>query len=131
MIDGCRVVALLPVGGAGSRLWPLSVDALPKPFLKLIRPHSLYQMSLARLAAAGVDEVVVVANAALEALVCDQAAEIGAPRPRLVLEPFPRDSGPAIAAGVAAVLEAHPPDTIVVAAPGDHSIQDHGAFARA
>ena len=94
MIDGRRVVALLPVGGAGSRLWPLSADALPKPFLKLLGPHSLYQMTLARLAAAAVDEVVVIANATLEPLVRDQAAEIGRPLPALLLEPFARDSGP-------------------------------------
>jgi mannose-1-phosphate guanylyltransferase/mannose-6-phosphate isomerase len=131
MIEGRRVVALLPVGGAGSRLWPLSADALPKPFLKLLGPRSLYQMTLARLAAAAVDEVVVIANATLEPLVRDQAAEIGRPLPALLIEPFARDSGPAIAAGVAAVLQAHPADTIVVAAPGDHLIADQDAFARA
>jgi mannose-1-phosphate guanylyltransferase/mannose-6-phosphate isomerase len=131
MIDGRRVVALLPVGGAGSRLWPLSAAALPKPFLKLVGPHSLYQLTLARLAASAVDEVIVIANATLEALVRDQAAEIGRPLSGLLLEPFPRDSGPAIAAGVAAALQAHPPETIVIAAPGDHLIPDEGAFARA
>jgi mannose-1-phosphate guanylyltransferase / mannose-6-phosphate isomerase len=131
MIDGRRVVALLPVGGAGSRLWPLSADTAPKPFLKLLGPRSLYQLTLARLAAAAVDEVVVVANATLEGLVRDQAAEVGRPLPRLLLEPFARDSGPAIAAGVAAVSQGHPADTIVIAAPGDHLIPDQDAFARA
>jgi mannose-1-phosphate guanylyltransferase/mannose-6-phosphate isomerase len=131
MIEGRRVVALLPVGGAGSRLWPLSADTAPKPFLKLLGPRSLYQLTLARLAAAAVDEVVVVANATLEELVGDQAAEIGRPLPRLLLEPFARDSGPAIAAGVAAVSQGHPADTIVIAAPGDHLIPDQDAFARA
>jgi mannose-1-phosphate guanylyltransferase/mannose-6-phosphate isomerase len=131
MIHGRRVVALLPVGGAGSRLWPLSADALPKPFLKLIGPRSLYQMTLARLAAATVDEVVVIANATLDPLVRDQAAEIGKPTPKLLLEPFARDSGPAIAAGTAAVLLEHSTDTIVIATPGDHLIPDPEAFARA
>jgi mannose-1-phosphate guanylyltransferase/mannose-6-phosphate isomerase len=131
MIDGRRVVALLPVGGAGSRLWPLSAAAVPKPFLKLLGPQSLYQMTLARLAASAADEVIVIANAKLESLIRDQAAEIGRPLPGLLLEPFPRDSGPAIAAGVAAVLQGHPAETIVIAAPGDHLIPDRDAFARA
>jgi mannose-1-phosphate guanylyltransferase / mannose-6-phosphate isomerase len=131
MIDGRRVVALLPVGGAGTRLWPLSAAALPKPFLRLIGPQSLYQLTLARLAASAADEVMVVANAKLEPLIRDQAAEVERPLPALLLEPFARDSGPAIAAGVAAVLQAHPSDTIVIAAPGDHLIPDLGAFARA
>jgi mannose-1-phosphate guanylyltransferase/mannose-6-phosphate isomerase len=130
MIEGRRVVAVLPVGGAGSRLWPLSGDALPKPFLKLIGPRSLYQMTLERLAAAAVDEVIVVANTTLEPLVRGQAAEIGRSPSGLLLEPFIRDSGPAIAAGVAAVLQRHAADTIVIAAPGDHLIADQGAFAR-
>jgi mannose-1-phosphate guanylyltransferase / mannose-6-phosphate isomerase len=131
MIDGRHVVALLPVGGAGSRLWPLSAEARPKPFLKLIGPRSLYQMTLARLVVAAVDEVVVVANAGLEALIRDQAAEIGAPPPTLLFEPFARDSGPAVAAGVAAVLQRHSADTIIIAAPGDHLIPDQDSFAHA
>jgi mannose-1-phosphate guanylyltransferase/mannose-6-phosphate isomerase len=131
MIDGRRVVALLPVGGAGSRLWPLSAAGLPKPFLKLIGTQSLYQMTLARLATSSADEVIVIANTRLEPLIRDQAAEIGHSMPRFLLEPFARDSGPAIAAGVAAVLQAHPPETIVIAAPGDHLIPDEQAFGRA
>ena len=131
MIDGRRVVALLLLGGAGSRLWPASTDACPKPFLKLLGPRSLYQMSLSRLSAAGVDEIVSVANSALEQIIRGQAAEIGHPPPALVLEPFPRDSGPAIAAGVAAVLQRDPPETVVLAAPGDHLIADESAFSRA
>jgi mannose-1-phosphate guanylyltransferase/mannose-6-phosphate isomerase len=131
MIDGRRIVALLLLGGVGSRLWPASTDGCPKPFLKLLGPRSLYQMALARLSAAAADEIVVVANVALEQIIRDQAWEIGHAGPELVLEPFPRDSGPAIAAGVATVLQRHPPDTIVIAAPGDHLIPDESAFARA
>jgi mannose-1-phosphate guanylyltransferase / mannose-6-phosphate isomerase len=131
MIDGRRVVALLLLGGSGSRLWPISTAACPKPFLKILGERSLYQMALARLRAAAADEFVVVVNAGLEQLVRDQAAEIGEPAPQLVLEPMPRDSGPALAAGVAALLRRHPADTIVIAAPGDHLIPDETAFADA
>ena len=40
---------LLPVilsGGAGSRLWPVSREAMPKPFMRLGSPHSLLQRTL-------------------------------------------------------------------------------------
>ena len=42
---------LVPVilsGGSGTRLWPVSREAMPKPFMKLGSPHSLPQRTLIR-----------------------------------------------------------------------------------
>ena len=128
---GRRAVALLLSGGGGTRLWPLSTDAQPKQFLKLIGERSLYQHTLKRLAAAGISDVIVLANAAHEVQVREQAQELGLPAPAMVLEPMRRDSAAAIAAGVAAILARYPHDTVIAALPCDHLIPDEAHFARA
>ena len=38
-------VPVILSGGAGSRLWPVSREALPKPFIKLADGQSLRQMN--------------------------------------------------------------------------------------
>jgi mannose-1-phosphate guanylyltransferase len=40
----------LLAGGSGTRLWPVSRDAMPKQFLPLIDRHSTYQQALMRVA---------------------------------------------------------------------------------
>ena len=90
MIEGRRVIALLLSGGSGTRLWPVSTDAHPKQFLKLFGHRSLYQRTLARLAAAKVDDIVVVANIAHESQVRSQADGLVAFKPTIVLEPIER-----------------------------------------
>ena len=125
------MVALLLSGGGGTRLWPVSTDTHPKQFLKLLGDRSLYQQTLARLSKCGVDRIAVVANAAHLDLVQQQAAEISIAIDTLVLEPMKRDSGPAIAAGVAAIGLTEPATAIIVALPCDHLIVDDGAFHQA
>jgi mannose-1-phosphate guanylyltransferase/mannose-6-phosphate isomerase len=130
MIDGRRVIALLLSGGGGTRLWPVSTDATPKQFLKLFGQRSLYQRTVARVDAAQVDGIVVVTNVAHEPHVSSQVDGLVAIKPTVVLEPMRRDSGPAIAAGVAAIAAEHGPDAIVVALPCDHLIPGEAHFLR-
>ena len=42
------IIPILLAGGAGTRLWPVSRDALPKQFLPLIGERSSYQETLLR-----------------------------------------------------------------------------------
>ena len=42
--------AVILAGGGGTRLWPLSRRARPKPFLPLLGDESLFQLTLARIA---------------------------------------------------------------------------------
>jgi mannose-1-phosphate guanylyltransferase/mannose-6-phosphate isomerase len=125
-----KTIALLLSGGAGTRLWPMSTEAMPKQFLPLFGQRSLYQMTLARLAEAGVDSIWVAANAAHGALLRDQATALGLPAPTLILEPARRDSAAAIAAGVAAILAAEGSDVTIAALPCDHMIGDVAGFGR-
>lgn len=42
--------ALIMAGGAGTRLWPLSRERLPKPALRLYSDQSMFQIAVERLA---------------------------------------------------------------------------------
>lgn len=123
------LVALVLCGGGGTRLWPISSDARPKQFLRLLGEKTLFQSTWQRLEAAGVDETVVLTNTALEGLARADLAEIGVHDARFVLEPSRRDSGPAIAAGMAAIRNRLGDDAIVLVAASDHLVPDPIAFA--
>jgi mannose-1-phosphate guanylyltransferase/mannose-6-phosphate isomerase len=125
------LVALLLLGGAGTRLWPLSTEQRPKQFLKLFGDRSLFQLTVERLRAAGCEHLVIMTNAALASQAAGDLAEIGIPPPSMVLEPLRRDSGPAIAAGVAVIRARFGDDAIVAVMPADHLIRTDAQFATA
>src|SRR5215204_1837581 len=129
MIDGQKIIALLLVGGAGTRLWPVSTEAHPKQFLKLFGDRSLFQNTLERLSATAVDEIVIVTGAAQVLTVREQIAELGVSAPYLLLEPCRRDSAAAISAGVAWIRQEIASKAIIAVLPADHYIPDAGQFA--
>ena len=124
------LIALVLCGGGGLRLWPLSSDARPKQFLRLFGENTLFQTTYQRLEKAGVSESVILTNVKLEQLARADLQAMNETGARFVLEPDRRDSGPAIAAGVAAIRESHGEDAIVLVVASDHLIPDVDAFAR-
>lgn len=118
-------------GGSGTRLWPMSLKARPKPFLPLIGETSLFEQACARVSQAEGNagdarfaDPIIVAGAAHEALITEQMH--GAPH-RLIIEPCARNTAPAIALA-AEVLD---PDAIMLVCPSDHYIADAQAFRNA
>src|SRR3954451_6941131 len=86
------LVAIVPAGGAGTRLWPLSRAERPKFLLDLTGSgRSLLQQTIDRLTPlTGTDGVLVVTGGAHAAAVGDQLP--GLPGANLLAEPSPRDS---------------------------------------
>ena len=123
------MTAIHPVilcGGSGTRLWPLSRTALPKPFLPLVSDETLFEQAVRRVA--GDDRFaapMVVAGAAHADIIMQQLH--GAPGARLVIEPAAKNTAPAIA--LAAALLA--PDAVMLVCPSDHHIADSAAFCAA
>lgn len=121
-------VPVIPAGGVGSRLWPLSRRARPKFLLDLTGGgRSLLQSTVERLAPLADRPPIVVTGAAHEAAVREQLADAGAVR--VVAEPSPRNSMPAIALA-AALVEREAPEAIIGSFAADHLIEDQEAFAR-
>src|ERR1700742_5286832 len=122
-----RIIPLVLAGGAGTRLWPVSRDAMPKQFLPLVGEKSTYQQALMRVSSAELfGPPIVMTSEAFRFFARRQAEEIGIDA-TVVLEPVRRDSGPAIAAG-AAFARSRDPGAIVLALAGSLVILDAELF---
>jgi mannose-1-phosphate guanylyltransferase len=121
--------SVIPAGGSGTRLWPLSRSGHPKYLLPLLGEHSLLQQTRARLAdLCPAERTFVVCGPAHAASIARQLPEM--PDDNLLVEPAPRGSGPAI--GLAAVLIAqHDPNAIMGSFAADHDVADEDAFRNA
>jgi mannose-1-phosphate guanylyltransferase/mannose-6-phosphate isomerase len=122
-----KIVPILLAGGAGTRLWPVSRDALPKQFLPLVGERSTYQETLLRVADGALFErPVVITGADFRFFARRQAEELGI-EATVVIEPQRRESGPAVAAG-AAFAASRDPQAVVLALAADHIILDPDEF---
>ncbi|MFL6166744.1 MAG: mannose-1-phosphate guanylyltransferase [Ornithinibacter sp.] len=118
--------AVVPAGGAGTRLWPLSRARHPKFLLDLTGSgRSLLQATVDRLAPLTGDRVVVVTGAAHAEAVRGQLPGLSADQ--VLAEPSPRDSMAAIGLA-AAVVERRDPDAVIGSFAADHVIPDQAAF---
>ncbi len=119
--------AVIPAGGVGSRLWPLSRADAPKFLHDLTGSgHSLLRDTWDRLEPlSGADRIAVVTGRAHRAAVEMQLP--GVPDHNVFLESEPRDSTAAIGLA-AAVLQRREPDVIIGSFAADHVIRGTRLF---
>jgi mannose-1-phosphate guanylyltransferase len=122
--------AIVPAGGAGTRLWPLSRQARPKFLLDLTGSgRTLLQQTWDRLEPlATADGITVVTGAAHADAVREQLPGLSAAN--LLTEPSPRESAAAICLA-AAVIAQRNPDAVVGSFAADHLIRDVPGFRSA
>jgi len=119
-------------GGAGTRLWPLSVPDRPKQLQALTGTKTLLQEALLRVSVSdGFAMPMLIANAAHKVEIEAQLRAIGVTPAAMILEPAARNTAPAI--GLAALTAQ--PDELLLVLPSDHVVADikafHTAIARA
>lgn len=128
---------LIPVilsGGAGTRLWPVSREAHPKPFIKLADGNSLLQKTFLRaVALPGVESVLTVTNREHYFKTEDEycLCGVGNLTHDYILEPFGRNTAAAIAAAALVVVEQHGPDACLLVLAADHVITEQDKFRAA
>lgn len=126
MQDVSAIHPVILCGGSGTRLWPVSRKARPKPFLPLLSEETLFEQAVHRVA--GDDRFaapMVVAGAAHADLITAQLGDT--PGARLVIEPAAKNTAPAIALAAALI----PEDAVMLVCPSDHHIADAQAFRAA
>jgi len=129
---------LIPVilsGGAGTRLWPLSRETAPKPFMPLPDGETLLAKTAHRAASlAGVTGFVTVTNRDYYFRTKDVYAGLGADEPRdaaYLLEPFGRNTAPAVALAALLVQARYGSDAVMLVLAADHLIRDERSFGAA
>jgi mannose-1-phosphate guanylyltransferase len=123
-MDRPPIIPVILSGGTGVRLWPLSRLGRPKQLVALVPGPTLLQQTAARIADRDrFAPPLVVAGVENAEAIADQ---LGADM-RLILEPAPRNTAPAVAL---AALEAGADDLLLVL-PSDHAIADEAAFSAA
>ena len=120
------ITPVILCGGSGTRLWPRSRKAKPKPFLPLVGDETLFEATVGRCApAAGFGPPVVVTGTAhlehVEAQLPDLASA------QVIVEPMARNT----AAAIALAAYRLPPDAVMLVCPSDHHIGDVAAFQAA
>jgi len=126
-MSSISVIPVVMCGGAGTRLWPVSRESMPKQFAPLLSDRSTFQQTVQRVAdPAFFARPIVITNTDFRFIVAEQLRELGI-EADIVLEPARRDSGPAVAVAAALAARRDPAATVLVLA-ADHIVRKPDAF---
>lgn len=120
--------AVILAGGGGTRLWPLSRPETPKPFLPLLGPRSLLQLTVDRLIGhpelpLDAGDITVVTDRRYAEVTREQLPDV-----RILIEPAGRNTAAAIA--LATLRIERDPEEVMIVLPADHAIADDEAHRR-
>ena len=116
------IIPVIMCGGAGTRLWPVSRESMPKQFVLLIDQSSTFQQVIGRISDPELfTRPIVITSSDFRFVVAEQLRECGIGAD-IVLEPVRRDSGPAVAVAAALATERDPKALVLVLA-ADHVVR--------
>jgi mannose-1-phosphate guanylyltransferase / mannose-6-phosphate isomerase len=121
------LISVVLSGGAGTRLWPASRESHPKPFMKLEDGETLIEKVYARAKAFG-SEVLTVTNRDYYFMSRDVQERVGVAG-KFLLEPYSRNTAPAIALAAKYVQATQCNDAVLLVLAADNLIADQTAFA--
>ena len=121
-------------GGSGTRLWPMSREQYPKQLLPLVSNDTLLQATLKRCRVLDdelfrVARAIVICNEEYRFLTAEQMRAIGETEMQIILEPFGRNTAPALTLS-ALYASADGTDPILLVMPSDHIIENEVTFQR-
>ena len=130
---GCGIIPVILSGGSGSRLWPVSRRAHPKPFMKLVDGETMAEKTFRRAARiSGGEPVLTVTSRDYYFYTRDLYAAVVPDKAfSFLLEPMGRNTAPAIALAAMCVQDEHGPDAVMLVMPADHLIGDEDTFGEA
>lgn len=129
-----RLQPVILSGGSGTRLWPLSREHFPKQLLPLVGNCTMLQDTVTRLDGGSSDtpllSPLIVCNEEHRFLVAEQMRQIKVAPRQIILEPFGRNTAPALTLAALSALKSGE-DCILLVMPADHVIADIAAFQAA
>ena len=131
-MDIKNIIPVILCGGSGTRLWPLSRESYPKQFINLnsTSKKSLLQQTQERLALIkNLSSPILVCNEEHRFIVAEQMREINVKPSSIILEPFGRNTAPAVALAALKSLELNK-DNILLVLSSDHLIKDKTNFLK-
>jgi len=128
-MGGQILTPVIMCGGAGTRLWPVSRESMPKQFVSLIGDCSTFQQVIGHLGSASFRRPIIITNSDFRFVVAEQLRECEV-EADIVLEPMRRDSALAVAVAAALAAERDPTAILLVLA-ADHVLRDAASFIKA
>ena len=125
------IVPVLLCGGSGTRLWPYSRQSFPKQFLTLnfTEKKSLLQKTQLRTKKINyVEDPILICNDEHRFIVAEQMREINVAPKSIILEPFGRNTAPAITIAALKSLESYEDPNLLILS-SDHQIENEEKFA--
>ena len=124
------ITPILLAGGSGTRLWPSSRKTYPKQFMQLTANETLFQKSAQRVLGSNglkFNPHIIITNSNFRFIVSDQLKAIGINPRRIIIEPEPKNTAPAI---IAATIFAQKDNknAVIITTPTDHVISDTKNF---
>src|SRR6266576_5297621 len=124
------IVPVIMCGGAGTRLWPVSRESMPKQFVRLVGEGSTFQQVLDRISDPELfARPLIITHTDFRFVVAEQLRERGV-EADIVLEPMRRDSGLAVAVSALLAVERNR-DALVLVLAADHVVRKPDEFREA
>ncbi len=127
------IIPVILCGGSGSRLWPLSRESFPKQYLKLLEPSNktMLQTTYGRLEGlTNLCQPYLICNEQHRFIAAEQFREINISPKNIILEPFGRNTAPAITLAALKAIESGF-DPILLILSSDHYIKSTEIFQEA
>ena len=125
-----KILPIILCGGSGSRLWPLSRESFPKQYLSINSNDGKTFLQKTQERLNGLDNVedpIIICNEAHRFIVAEQLRAINISPKKIILEPFGRNTAPAIAISALKALEKND-DPILLILSSDHEILNKEKF---
>ena len=126
-----KILPIILCGGSGSRLWPLSRKSFPKQFLSFnfSDGYSLIQRTQKRVEQINnIQKPILICNEEHRFIVAEQMREIGVKPNGIILEPFGRNTAPAITIAALKALEIYDDPNLLILS-SDHQIDNLDKFS--